>query len=263
MPELSEVEIFRRNLERWWSGRVASDVRVVDPDVFDGPAAGAAPEILTRQASSIRRRGKYILIALEPHVAVLHLRMTGKVVRAERPDTRFARVSWFVPDVGWLTFKDPRRLGGLLFMRAEELADYTPLKTMGPEPHDLDGLGLLKRLGGRRRLKDKLLDQKTLAGVGNIAISELFWRLSIPPEIRCHEVTEELADALAHEMPRYFDWLTEEQLSEEIAYVHEPGSDNPFSVYGREGEPCPRCAGTIARATFGNRSTYYCPQCQS
>lgn len=266
MPELAEVEVARTRVEQWWRGRVAEDVRVLDEGVLDGDGDVADLEdALAQEVLAVRRRGKYLIVDFDGgQSAVFHFRMTGKITISEQPKRRFTRLSWLVAEVGWLVFDDARRLGGVALFDGDPCELYAPLVAMGPEPYDLaDGAALRAQLGAtRRRLKDALLDQKIVAGVGNIAISELFWRVGLAPEVRAHEVSDAQLDALVAEMPGYFDWLVEDQMADEIVYLGEGKAQNPFSVYKREDEPCPRCEEPIARATFGGRSTYYCPRCQ-
>lgn len=265
MPELSEVEVARLRVESWWKDRAAEDVKLHDKDLVSSDDASLLTDLLYQTARSIRRRGKYLIVDFDDGHVMFHFRMTGKITTSDQPKRRFTRLSWLIPEVGWLVFDDSRRIGDVRAFTGDPLEHHPPLSSMGPEPHDLrDGAHLSERLGkSKRRLKDALLDQKIIAGVGNIAISELFWRVGVHPETRCHEISIEALDALVDEMPIYFDWLVEDQMADEIVYLGEgKGAVNPFSVYKREDEVCPRCDDTITRATFGGRSTYFCPGCQ-
>lgn len=265
MPELAEVEVARTRVESWWRGRAADEVRVEDDEVFENIAGFDVEELFKREVLSVRRRGKYLVVDFEDDAAaIFHFRMTGKITKSETPTRRFTRLSWHVPEQGWIVFDDARRLGDVILMEGDPLQEHAPLIEMGPEPHDLeDGAALADLLAGRRRrLKDMLLDQKVIAGVGNIAISELFWRLGLHPKVRSNELTDAQLDALVAEMPVYFDWLVEDQMADEIVYLNEGKAENPFDVYAREDEPCSRCEAEIERMTFNGRSTYYCPSCQ-
>ncbi len=267
MPELAEVEVVRTRVAQWWEGKQADDVRLHDPKVLDeDDSAERLKELLKSTVTAVRRRGKYLIVDFGAQDAsvIFHFRMTGKITIHDQPKRRFTRLSWLVPDEGWLVFDDARRLGGVTIVEGEPLEVYDPLVRMGPEPHELkDSEHLRECLAGtKRRFKDALLDQSVIAGVGNIAISELFWRVRLTPDVRTHKVSDATLDALVEEMPAYFDWLVEDQMADEIVYLGEGKAENPFDVYDREDEPCHRCDTAIARATFGGRSTYYCPQCQ-
>ena len=263
MPELAEVEIVRRNLERWWLGRRAEEVRVLDPKL----AFLAEPlrELMAREVEAVRRRGKLLIVAVAGGAHVLfHLRMTGKIVRAEGPrPSSSARLSWRLDDGEWLVFKDRRRFAEVRVMAPGELEGYEPLQSMGPEPHEVDAARLAELLACRRRLKDRLMDQRVIAGIGNIAVSEVFWRIGLPPDVRCDALTPDQIAALAAALPAYFDWLIEVESADEIAYVNEgKNTPSPFSIYGRGGEPCPRCASPIESETIGSRTSYFCRACQ-
>jgi formamidopyrimidine-DNA glycosylase len=257
MPELAEVEIVRRNLDRWWT-QAASEVHIADPEVVTTGSADDLRSALLSKPQEHRRRGKYLHTLLPDAAVVFHFRMTGKIVRRSSPHERFARIAWRVGD-SWLVFVDSRRLGHIDVLRRIE--DYGPLGRLGPEPHELTADTLRQRLG-KRRLKDALMDQTVVAGIGNIAISEVFWRLRLPPRIKAIELSDKQLEALVDELPRYFDWLIAEEQSDEVLYVNQTDAPAPFDVYQRDGEPCRRCGAVIDSARIGGRSSYFCPSCQ-
>lgn len=262
MPELAEVEIVRRNLKAWWTAP-ATDVRLHDEDLLKRGAPELLNELLTAAVPEMKRRGKYLIAAFDADRAIIfHFRMTGKIIATDDPEPRFARLAWNSADHDWLVFKDARRLGQVEVFDTGELDDYEPLQKMGPEPYGLTAEDLADLLPSRRRLKDALLDQSVIAGIGNIAITEIFWRLELPPDIGVSDLSDDQIAALADEMPRYFDWLIADQMDDEVVYLGEGKERNPFDVYKREGEPCPRCGVAIERAKIGGRSSYYCPDCQ-
>jgi formamidopyrimidine-DNA glycosylase len=267
MPELAEVEVARRHLERWWSQRAAEQVLLYAPPRLKAGDADELDDLLKHPLAAIKRRGKQLIATFtdDDRTLLIHFKLTGKITRGDTPKPKDVQLAWLLPETGWLRLQDSRRLSELHVLTPAQLAAYPPLVNMGPEPHDLrDADHLRQRLGrGKKRLKDTLLDQATIAGVGNIAISELFWRLKIPPELPTNELTDEQVAALYQEMPIYFDALiASSEHIEDFVYLSEGAEENPFDAYDREGLPCNRCQTPIARATFGGRSTYYCPTCQ-
>ena len=263
MPELAEVEVVRRNLERWWEGRGASQVLVLDEKLLVDTTAPAMEEALLRPLEKADRRGKYLLCRLEGgQVVVFHFRMTGKIVCGDEAEPKYGRLSWFVDGSGWLVFKDQRRLGKARLLSAEEFEKYEPLQRMGPEPDDLSVDHLRQNCSDRRLLKTALLDQSVVAGVGNIAISEVFWRLELAPDVKCGQLSDEDWENLVRELPIYFEEIIKLSTSDEIKYVEEAGSSNIFQIYGRSGEECSRCGGRIEKMKVGGRTSYFCGGCQ-
>lgn len=262
MPELGEVEIVRQNLERWWVDEAASEVVLHDPELVTKGDAERVDELLRTTCESVQRRGKYLFARFAGgDYLVFHFRMTGKITCENSSDPEYVRLAWQVP-AGWLTFKDSRRLGQVEVVESESFADYEPIAKLGPEPHDLDGSTLRERVNGRK-LKNALLDQTVVAGVGNIAISEVFFAEKLPPDASGDELDDEGWESLAHALPEFFDSLIQDQKSDEIIYLNQGKAENPFSVYKREDEPCPRCGVQIQRKKVAGRSSYFCPNCQA
>jgi len=261
MPELGEVEIVRQNLERWWVGESASEVVLEDEHLLTRGTPERLETLLRSPCKAMQRRGKYLFAEFDDAYVVFHFRMTGKITREDDESPEYTRLAWHVP-AGWLTFKDSRRLGHVEVVEADEFDEYEPIAKLGPEPHDLDGAMLCSRVNGRK-LKNALLDQTVVAGVGNIAISEIFFDEELPPEVSGDELDSEQWDRLARALPRFFDALIADQKSDEVMYLNQGKAENPFTVYKREGEPCPRCGALIKRKKVAGRSSYFCPECQA
>jgi formamidopyrimidine-DNA glycosylase len=267
MPELPEVEIARRNLERWWQGKAASEVVVVD----DKPLRETEPEALVaalkQTAEAIERYGKYILVRMgDGSTVLIHFRMTGKIVRCDEPEPKYARVAWKVrsnaDEPAWLVFKDQRRLGTVRLLAPDEFEGYEPVQKMGPDALEVTGEMLCERLSKRRMLKTALMDQEVIAGLGNIAAIEIMWRMELAPRIKCGELSEADCERLAEAIREFLLGVIEAEQADEVIYLEESRRDNPFDVYGREGEACPRCGTEIERIKVGGRSSYFCPECQ-
>jgi len=205
----------------------------------------------------VRRRGKYIVFALDRGFLVFHLRMTGQLLLGDAPADG-ARLALRV-DGGWLSFVDRRRLATVAYSPELDLE-------LGPEPlGDLSWLpGALGR--SKRPIKAWLLDQKNIAGIGNIYAAEILFSAGIDPRRPANSLTPDEVERLGVAI--------REVLTEAIAYRGTTFSDyrdpagNPggfqglLRVYQRAGEPCPRCGTAIERIELGGRGTYFCPRCQ-
>jgi formamidopyrimidine-DNA glycosylase len=264
MPELPEVEIAARNLRRWLAGERIFAARFPPTRVLRGGGARLVPLVRGRTVEEVTRRGKWIRIGLSGGVALFsHLGMTGKWVRrAPDEEVRFerARLDTRAASVRYL---DPRMFGRIV--GAPDGAAIPEWEALGPDPlvDGVDARTLAARLAGRRRsIKEVLLDQNVLAGVGNIQATEALWRARIPPTRAAASLSPVEVRRLAAGIRRSIaDTLAREE-GPEITYVEEPGADNPFRVYGRAGEPCPRCGARLARIEQGGRGTVFCRRCQ-
>lgn len=265
MPELPEVEVARRNLEKWLRrGRI---VRVeLSPRLFVGNARAFSAAMHGRTVRAVERRGKWLRLVLDGDLALFsHLGMTGKwVARAhDAPPERFerGRVDTTKRSVRYL---DPRLFGTLHGARGD--AAPSAWSALGPDAlvDGVDAERLATRLARiSRSIKEALLDQTILAGVGNIQAAEALWRARINPMRAASSLSPRELGTLARAIEASIrDTLARED-SPEITYVEEPGADNPFDVYGKHGEPCPRCRMKLQRIIQGGRSTVFCPRCQS
>ncbi len=275
MPELPEVEIAARNLRAWTRGRRIERVeaeptaryvfRPSSPAAFARALAGA-------RFGEIRRIGKHLLVALERNGApvglLAHLGMTGKWLRrrAADPPTRFSRARFHLDDGAVLHFDDMRLFGRLRVVPGARFAQVAEVAALGPDPLErgVDPARLAEALArSRLPVKVRMLDQAILPGVGNIQASEALFRARIDPRRKARTLTSREVKALAAAVLDSIRESIAQQEGPEITYVEEPGSKNPFRVYGREGERCPRCRKeTIRRIIQAQRSTYFCPRCQ-
>jgi formamidopyrimidine-DNA glycosylase len=259
MPELPEVEIVRRNLTRWTVGRTV--VRVDAPD--QGRLDGDPEALVGRRVRAWRRRGKLLLGELDGDLGVLsHLGMTGKWVHAPG-DRRFVRLTLTLDDGGVVGLVDARRLGRTTILRGRP-EDHPTARALGPDPllDGLTGATLRARLGGGRApLKQRLLEQGRVAGLGNICVVEACHRARLHPHTPLDAVPDGAWDALAAAALDHIAATLEAEDGDEVAYVNE-GGDNAFLAYGKAGSPCSFCGAIIARAVLAGRPSYYCPACQ-
>jgi formamidopyrimidine-DNA glycosylase len=276
MPELPEVETVRAGLAKTVLGRTIKAVEVLHPRAVRRHPAGGndfAAALAGRTVNAVRRRGKYLWLALDETDAVLcHLGMSGQLVLLDpaQPDGAHLRVRITFADGGaQLRFIDQRTFGGMVFSPGGALLPFE-IAHIARDPFDplFDPDAVVRALRARRsEIKRALLDQNLISGVGNIYADEALWRarlhgerpaagLTGPGGLRLlHSVTEVMAEAL-RAGGTSFDAL----------YVNVNGEGGYFErelhVYGREGEPCHRCGAPIRREPFMNRSSYSCPRCQ-
>jgi len=273
MPELPEVESVRRQLEPALVGRrfervSIDDVRLVRPY----EPAEVAAELEGERVAAVERRGKYLVVRFESRrVLLIHLRMTGSLLHAPSgslQDDPHRRAVVTLDDGSDVAYRDVRRFGTWLLLEPGEAEPYLGAR-VGDEP--LDTLFTAARLGvrlaGRRTsLKAALLDQRTLAGMGNIYADEALWRARLNPlrpaasldRTELRRLHRGIRAALEHGLARQGSTLRDYRLPDGSG-----GSmQNEFRVYGRRDEPCDRCGTPIARTQVAGRTTWFCPTCQ-
>jgi formamidopyrimidine-DNA glycosylase len=269
MPELPEVETIRRSLERRIVGqRIASAVvrerrlrRPVQPD-FEHRIRG-------RRIESVDRRGKYLLFRLDGGPCLLaHLGMSGRLLVRNRDAAAELHdhvILWFESGLV-LAFNDPRRFG---LLRVGDPAGFEELRTLGDDP--LVGSSSLdawhRRLRDRRLpIKNLLMNQRVLAGIGNIYANEMLFVAGIRPRRRASRLGRREIDRLSkavHDVLNEAIRLGGSSISD---FRDTDGREGTFqihhAVYDRGGEPCRHCGSTIRRIVLGGRSSFYCPNCQ-
>ena len=279
MPELPEVETVRRALAARLEGRRIARVlvrkrtlRAPIPRDFEGRLQGT-------RIARVDRRAKYLLVRLDGGtVWVAHLGMSGRMrlfaAPAPEPE-RHDHVEIATDDGTVLRFNDPRRFGLMGLIAEEKLAAHKWFRALGPEPlaPGFDGAALALRFNRRKTsLKAALMDQRTLAGLGNIYVSEALFRARLSPLRMAGTVKGARADRLAGAIREVLEAAIKaggsslrdhRQPDGELGYFQ-----HAFAVYDREGEPCPGCAcdiaktGGVRRNVQGGRATYYCPRKQ-
>lgn len=267
MPELPEVETIRRQLAPRLEGRVLERVEILDPrltrpfDLFE-----VAEELEGDRIVAVERRGKYLVLRLASGFALLvHLRMTGSFGFAP---VSHERAVIQLDDGTRLVYRDVRRFGTWLVLEGAELDPYIAAKT-GPEPlgPGFTAEWLASRLAVRRApLKAVLLDQRVVAGLGNIYADEALWRARVGPLRAANSLAGEEVRRVHRAIRAALKAGIERQGASLRDYAAPDGSSgamqSEFRVYSRDGEPCPRCGTTIAKTRVGGRGTWYCPRCQ-
>jgi formamidopyrimidine-DNA glycosylase len=277
MPELPEVEFARRCWERWADGRTVLAVAAPASRVLRPAQPRALQAIKGATFQEFRRQGKNLLFTARREDTILglwsHLGMTGKWLRrptgAEAP--RFSRVRVDLDDGHSMHYCDMRLFGRIQVVPGARFDDLPEVRGLGPDPlaEGIDVARLHAKLAATRLpVKVALLDQRLLAGVGNIQASEALHRAGIDPRRPARSLSRPEARRLAAGVRSSIE-ATLRQFARaagedcEISYVEEPGTPNPFRVYGRAGARCPRCRkGKIERTVQAGRSTFFCPRCQ-
>ncbi|HKS89754.1 MAG TPA: bifunctional DNA-formamidopyrimidine glycosylase/DNA-(apurinic or apyrimidinic site) lyase [Stellaceae bacterium] len=271
MPELPEVETIRRGLALRLSGRRIARAELRRPDLRRPFPPMLAERLDGARIGDLKRRGKYILIALdESGTLLLHLGMSGRITMdgAEAPHDH---VVLTLDDGTVVRLNDPRRFGLLDYIPRGGEAAHPLLAGMGPEPLEpgFDGTYLGRALAGKLTpIKSALLDQKIVAGLGNIYVCEALYRAGVSPRRLAATVTGARATRLAAAIRDVLDEAIAAGGSSLRDYVQTNGElgyfQHRWAVYGKEGEPCPgcTCAEGVRRIAQSGRSTFFCAKKQ-
>jgi formamidopyrimidine-DNA glycosylase len=272
MPELPEVETVCRSLRPHLLGRVITHIEVLEPRLRVRVDENAMARLQGQRIEAISRSAKYILFSLSGGLCwVFHLGMSGKLIcvnnslARQKHDHIIAYLDCGIE----LRYHDPRRFGLSIVIPETELGALPQLRHLGVDPFDrlLTGEYLFKfTRKSERRIRDLLLDQQIIAGLGNIYANEVLALAGIKPTRRADRLTRNEVRSVAATIPRL--------LSDAIRWCGTSFSDyrdaddrsgefqNHLRVYDRDGEKCRNCEAAIKRVAIGNRSAFYCPACQ-
>ncbi len=286
MPELPEVETVRRGLEPVMAGQTIAAADIRRPDLRWPFPQDMAARLTGARVDALRRRSKYILADLDRgETLIIHLGMSGRMLidtgagPASPADFLHDRatpgkhdhVILTMSGGARITFNDARRFGAMDLWPTADLPAHRLLAHLGPEPlgNAFSGPYLAGQLKGRRTpIKAALLDQRVVAGLGNIYVCEALWRARLHPARQAGRIAAAKAEALAAPIRAVLEEAIAAGGSSLRDYRQTDGElgyfQHSFSVYGREGEPCRRegCGGTIRRIIQSGRSSFYCPRCQ-
>jgi formamidopyrimidine-DNA glycosylase len=276
VPELPEVETVRRGLERWVTGRRIERAEVLHPRAVrrhvPGPLDFAAA-LAGRTVTAVRRRGKYLWLPLDDDTAIVgHLGMSGQMLLQPvgATDEVHLRIRFRFDDDGpELRFVDQRTFGGLSLSPGGGVLpaeiSHIALDPVDPSFVDEQFVDALRRK--RTGVKRALLDQTLISGVGNIYADESLWRARLHWARPTETLTRPQARTLLTQVRDVLnEAIGQGGTSFDSLYVNVNGEsgyfDRSLAVYGRGGEPCPRCGAPVRREAFMNRSSYSCPRCQ-
>lgn len=282
MPELPEVETVRRGLVPVMEGARIEDALVRRADLRWPFPDQMAERLAGQQVKALRRRSKYILADLgSGETLLIHLGMSGRMLidglntadfhSAVKTPDKHDHVILTMSGGATITFNDARRFGAMDLIQTHALDQHWLLNKLGPEPFSnrFDGSYLVNAFKGRNTpVKSALLDQRIIAGLGNIYVCEVLHRTGISPKRKAGRISaprvEQLVPAIRQVLQEAIDaggssLRDHRQTSGELGYFQ-----HSFAVYDREDQPCktPDCAGRIARIVQSGRSSFYCPSCQ-
>ena len=278
MPELPEVETIRRTLEPHLLGREVRDVQVFTPSVWRGETPPVA--LVASRIIGLGRRGKHLFLHFQAgQVLHVHLGMTGRLLyrdgdrdrggdqdrEGDNDDLQKHLHLVFRLDRGELHYWDQRRFGYLEIVTPEAAARWP----LGPEPLDPDfgPAVLLECLQSRKAsVKSLLLDQRLLAGIGNIYADESLWRARLSPFRAGGDLTKDELRVLSQVLRQVLQEAVAGRGTTFSDYRDGDGQPGDFAaslrVYGKAGQPCPRCGTPLIRGKVAGRGTYFCPRCQ-
>ena len=275
MPELPEVETVCRGLRKKLKGRRLTRVVQRRADLRKPLPRNFSKRLSGRRVSTIERRAKYILVILDTElVLILHLGMSGRLLIHDNPSQALEahdHVAFHTDDNQLIVFRDPRRFGLMDLATRPGLSDHPLLRDIGPEPLDpmFTPAALSAQLEGRKTpIKAALLDQRIVAGLGNIYVCEALFRAGISPRRRAATVVGRRAERLVPAIRDVLQEAIDAGGSSLKDYVQPDGElgyfQHRFAVYDREGVKCPRCecSSGVRRIVQNGRSTFYCPQFQ-
>ncbi len=273
MPELPEVETIKRVLDPQLQGLVIKNVVLNRPEVIAYPNGDEFCRRLVGQTlTGMARRGKYLLLWLNSgDRVILHLRMTGCLLLAPAgfPEEKHTHLLFRLNNGEELRFSDTRRFGRFWLLQKEEADSYSGIEKLGKEPFDpaLTAEYLKACFGKRKKaIKECLMEQSAVAGIGNIYSDEILFAARIYPARLACSLTGEEWERLATIVPERLSYFIEKNSITPEEYFETKGKDyrnTPFlQVYGKKGEPCPVCGQPLCRMVIGGRSSAFCPRCQ-
>lgn len=272
MPELPEVEVLRRSLGPLCGGRRIGEVTVLEPRLREPVAPDFARSLAGRSIEALDRRAKYLLFGLSGGMTLMiHLGMSGRLRWTEDAYQPQKHDHWFLTfdDSSQLTYRDARRFGLARLVQTSALASDRKLRHLGVEPlsPEFDAAWLKRRAAGRRRrMKEFLMDQTVVVGVGNIYASEALHLARVHPRRKVSRTSAATWNRVAEAVRTTLEQAITAGGSTLKDFRNGLGDRGYFqvehAVYDRRGEPCRRCGTAVRRIVQGGRSTFYCHGCQ-
>jgi len=270
MPELPEVETTVKGIKPWLENKTIKQINIYNASLRWMIPEDLPKKYLREKITSVKRRAKYILVHLESNATIIiHLGMSGSLVinTKDKPLAKHDHFEMIMDDDTILRYNDPRRFGCIL--DTTDYIEHKLLKQLGPEPLTAEFTGKFLKAKAKNKtkaVKNFIMDGKVVVGVGNIYASEALFMAGINPNKSAGKVSQVKYDELVKTIKKVLSNAIESGGTTLNDFVNAEGKPGYFAqrlkVYGRTGEPCVNCAKPITQKTIGQRSTFYCTNCQ-
>ena len=272
MPEMPEVETVRRTLLPLIKGKTIKEVTVWYPKIITGDAKEFKQQLVGKKITTIDRYAKYLLIRLSGNLTVVsHLRMEGKyrLVKINTKKDKHDHVQIVFSDNSALRYNDVRKFGRMQLIKTGTEKEKTGISKLGAEPNSAAFTvsylqnGLARK---KKNIKNTLLDQSVVAGLGNIYVDEVLWETKIHPLSQANTIPAERVAQLHDNINSLIELAIAERGTTIHTYLDANGKTGGFQkmlqVYGHKGEPCVRCGTPLEKIKVNGRGTTFCPECQ-
>ena len=272
MPEMPEVETVRRTLLPLIKGKTIKEVTVWYPKIITGDAKEFAKQLTGKKIENIERYAKYLLIRLSDNLTIVsHLRMEGKyrLVKINTKKDKHDHVQIVFKDNSALRYNDVRKFGRMQLIKTGTEREKTGIGKLGVEPNSAAFTvsylqnGLARK---KKNIKNTLLDQSIVAGLGNIYVDEVLWETKIHPLSQANTIPAKKVAQLHDNINSLIELAIAERGTTVHTYLDANGKTGGFQkmlqVYGHKGEPCVRCGTPLEKIKVNGRGTTFCPKCQ-
>ena len=272
MPEMPEVETVRRTLLPLIKGKTIKEVTVWYPKIITGDAKEFAKQLTGKKIENIDRYAKYLLIRLSDNLTIVsHLRMEGKyrLVKINTKKDKHDHVQIIFSDNSALRYNDVRKFGRMQLIKTGTEKEKTGIGKLGAEPNSAAftvsylQTGLARK---KKNIKNTLLDQSIVAGLGNIYVDEVLWETKIHPLSQANSIPAKKVAELHDNINSLIELAIAERGTTVHTYLDANGKTGGFQkmlqVYGHKGEPCVRCGTPLEKIKVNGRGTTFCPKCQ-
>lgn len=269
MPELPEVETVRRTLLEVIKNNKIIDVDIRYPNIIQTDLTEFQKTVKNQNIHHIDRKGKFLIIILDTHVMIIHLRMEGKFfIKQNESISKHEHIIFKLSDGTDLRYHDVRKFGTIHLLPIDQYQKMLPLSKVAEEPKDIQFIDFYQRIKHREiNIKQALLNQEIIAGLGNIYVDETLFLSRIHPMRKTNQISEEEAKIIIESARNVLDKAVQLGGTTIRSYTSSLGVhgrfQNELQVHMKKDEPCPICGHPIIKMKVGGRGTYVCPECQS